>query len=141
MSQQVRRLVALALATSAGLFASALVFLSGRPDALEPPENGHTLIGVQMDWSVENPRAYVERTGIYPAQYGDFMDYPLTEKTKAILIAEAKEAGQQRGNFFITLMPQGGSRRSPRIMPGPWPSHSQPLTTAACTSTFASAMR
>ena len=108
MSQQVRRLVALALATSAGLFASALVFLSGRPDALEPPENGHTLIGVQMDWSADNPRAYVERTGTYPAQYGDFMDYPLTEKTTAMLISRAKEAGQQRGNFFITLMPQGG---------------------------------
>ena len=106
--KQVRRLLALALATCGALFLSALVFLSGAPDALESPADGHTLIGVQMDWATENPRTYVERTGIHPAQYGDFMAYPLTAKTKAILGAEAKEAGQQRGNFFITLMPQGG---------------------------------
>lgn len=91
-----------------GLYFSALVFFTGEPESLQPPDDGHTLIGVHLDWATDNPQIYGERTGIHPALYGDFVDYPLTEKTERILGSRAKEAGQQRGNFFLTLMPQGG---------------------------------
>jgi hypothetical protein len=76
--------------------------------ALTPPGDGKQRFGVQLSWDVGTPAAYVRRSGVRPAQYGEFVGYPLTQATKARLSSEATSIAAVGGDLFLTLEPWGG---------------------------------
>jgi hypothetical protein len=107
----VTALITLLLVGSAGVHvnqndAAAAVGSTARP--LLPPADGHALFGVQLSWDVDSPAGYVSRSGVRPAQYGDFLGYPLTSADKARLSDEAGRARAVGADFFLTLEPWGG---------------------------------
>lgn len=72
------------------------------------PAAGHTLFGVQLDWVKDSPASYRQRAGFTPAQYGDFLIYPLSAPDKQKLTTEAAAAHAAGADFFLTLEPMGG---------------------------------
>ncbi|GIG29377.1 hypothetical protein [Cellulomonas marina] len=72
------------------------------------PADGTTRFGVQLAWTEDDPTSLVGRLGLQPAQYGIFLDYPLTAERTDQLLSAARGAQAQDGDVFLTLEPMDG---------------------------------
>jgi hypothetical protein len=72
------------------------------------PPDGMALFGVQLDWETDSPSAFVARTGIRPAQYGAFVQMPLTVADRRNLSAAADAVAGESAALFLTVEPMAG---------------------------------
>ncbi len=73
--------------------------------ALVAPADGHTLVGVQLSWDVDAPASYTARSGLRPSQYGDYLQYPLTDADKRVLTDRVSAVKAAGADFVLTLEP------------------------------------
>jgi len=72
------------------------------------PADDKVLFGVQLAWDTDSPAGYIARSGVRPAQYGDFVSYAPGTSAIAALGARVSQAAAAHANYFLTLEPWDG---------------------------------
>jgi hypothetical protein len=70
------------------------------------PADGRAYLGMQLDWSVDNPASYRSRLGRAPALFGEFADFPLSSQAAAAISSHVDAIAPVHGKYMLTLQPQ-----------------------------------
>lgn len=107
MTALVRAFVATSLAVGTAV---ASLAVSAPASALVPPvpvpADGSAYFGVHL--GADTPGAYVQRSGLEPASYGQFVDLPLTSTSKQALASAVDAVAARSAKLFLTVEPMGG---------------------------------
>ena len=64
--------------------------------------------GAQLDWSVDSPLEFEARSGLRPAVYGEFLEFPFKPEVAVWLDDKIHAVKAARGVFMLTLEPGFG---------------------------------
>ena len=98
--------VAVSLLTSGGGIAGMAGPATAATGSVPVPADGTAYFGVHL--GDEAPSTYVQRSGLRPADYGQFAALPLTATTKQSLFTAVDAIRAQNGKLFLTVEPFSG---------------------------------
>jgi hypothetical protein len=98
-------LVLTVLAVVAGILSTPVAARAATPTPV--PADGTAFFGVHLA-DTDTPAAYVQRSGLRPADYGQFTALPLTSTAKQSLATAVDAIAAQGAALFLTVEPNGG---------------------------------
>ena len=98
--------VVVSLSVSGGGVAGAATTADATTGSVPVPADGTAYFGVHL--GEEAPSTYVQRSGLRPADYGQFAALPLTDASKQSLSSAVDAIRAQNGKLFLTVEPFSG---------------------------------